>query len=97
VRTLSEAAAGAEALPREVANTLLYYQERLGGAGLQGAVVRSSRLPVDEAVTLLREPLGMTPEVLDPWAGLGGGEPPAGQLLAGALAAAKRGAERRAA
>ena len=40
---------------------------------------------------LLREPLGMTPVVLDPWAAFGGGEPQAGQLLAGALAAAGRG------
>lgn len=97
VRTLAEAAAGAEALQREVANTLLYYQERLGGAGLQGAAVRSTRMGVDAALELLREPLGTVPEALHPWAGLGEGEPAAGQALAGALAAARRGLQRRAA
>ena len=94
VRTLAEAAATPEALPREVGNTLLYYRERLGGPGLAGAVVRSAALPEKEAVSLLEEPLGLRPSVLEPWSGLGGGEAAAGQAVAGALAAALRGARR---
>ena len=94
VRTLAEAAATVEALPREVGNTLLYYRERLGGPGLAGAVVRSAALPGEEAASLLEEPLGLRPSVLEPWSGLGGGETAAGQAVAGALAAALRGARR---
>jgi hypothetical protein len=97
VRTLPEAAASPESLPREVANTLLYYKERLGGAELASACLRSARLPAAEAVALLEEPLGRRPMVLDPWAAFGGGEPGAGQLLASALAAAGRGITKRAA
>jgi Tfp pilus assembly PilM family ATPase len=94
VRTLADAAASPEALPREVGNTLLYYRERLGGPGLTAAVVRSAALPSEEAVSVLEEPLGLRPSVLEPWSGLGGGEPAAGQAVAGALAAALRGARR---
>ncbi len=90
VRTLPEVAAGPEALMREVANTLLYYRERLGGAGLAGAAVRSVALPPDEAAALLEEPLGLLPDVLDPWATLGGGDRRPGQAVAGAVAAALR-------
>ena len=94
VRTLPDVAATPEALPREVANTLLYYRERLGGAGLAGAAVRSVALPPDEAAELLEEPLGLRPAVLDPWATLGGGERRAGQAVAGAVAVALRAARR---
>jgi hypothetical protein len=94
-RTLAEAAATPEALPHEVATTLLYYRERMGGAGLAGAVVRSSRIPATEAVRLLEEPLGLRPAVLDGWGGLGGGDADSGQAIAGALAAALRGAGKR--
>jgi hypothetical protein len=94
VRTLPEAAAGPEALRHEVQNTLLYYRERLGGAGLGGASVRSAHLPVADAVALLAEPLGLTPTVLDPWSRLGTGDPSMGQAVAGALAASLRGTAR---
>jgi hypothetical protein len=94
VRTLPEAASQPDALGHEVANTLLYYRERLGGPGLAGAVVRSASVPAEVAVGLLSEPLGMTPSVLDPWASLGGGDRAVGQALAGALAAGLRGASR---
>lgn len=60
-----------ELVAREVANTVLYYRERLGGSGLAGALVRSAALDTQEAVALLAEPLGFAPEVLDPWAPLG--------------------------
>jgi hypothetical protein len=94
VRTLAAAASGPEALQHEVTNTLLYYRERLGGPGLAGAVVRSAAVPPEEAAALLGEALGLTPTVLDPWTALGGGERGAGQALAGAVAAALRGASR---
>ena len=96
-RTLPQAAATPDALPREVSNTLLYYQERLGGPGLARAFLRSAVLAGDEAAALLSEPLGMLPSELDPWAAFGGGERQAGQALASALAVAGRGGHRRAA
>ena len=77
---------GAEAVLREAANTVLYYRERLDGQGLLGASVRSALLPPEEAATLLREPLGLLPDVVDPWAALGGGDLSLGaQAMAGAL------------
>ena len=94
VRTLPDVAATPEALPREVANTLLYYRERLGGPGLAGASLRSVGVAPDEAAGLLEEALGLVPAVLDPWATLGGGEPRPGQAVAGAVASALRGARR---
>jgi hypothetical protein len=94
VRTLLDVAATPETLPREVANTLLYYGDRLGGVGLAGATVRSVRIPPDDAARLLEEPLGLVPTVLDPWATLGGGDLRPGQAVAAAVAAALRGAGR---
>ncbi|HEX9203676.1 MAG TPA: hypothetical protein VF964_06920, partial [Vicinamibacteria bacterium] len=86
IRTLV-GALGPEAVLREAANTVLYYRERLGEQGLAGAALRSAFLPPEEAVTLLREPLGLEPEVVDPWALLGGGHRSAvAQAMAGALA-----------
>ncbi len=82
-----------EPVVREAANTILYYRERLGGSGLAGAAVRSAVLPVDDAASLLAEPLGFAPEVLDPWAPLGvkhGGM--AAQAVAGAASCVLRGA-----
>ena len=77
---------GAEAVLREAANTVLYYRERLGGNGLMGASLRSALLPPEEAATLLREPLGLVADVVDPWAELGGGDQSLGaQAMAGAL------------
>lgn len=90
VRTLPEVAAAPKALVREVANTLLYYRERLGGAGLAGAALRSVALPPDEAAALLEESLGLLPTVLDPWATFGGGDRGPGQAVAGAVAATLR-------
>lgn len=84
VRMISDL--GAEAVVREAANTVLYYRERLAGTHLTAAVVRSAFLPPEEAATLLREPLGFAPEVLDPWGSLGGSDPgPGTQAMAGAL------------
>ncbi len=90
MRTLvGEPAAVPEQVVREAANTVLYYGERLGGAGLTGASVRSTRVPVADAVALLREPLGLVAQPLDPWAALGASVPPAESAsLAGAAACA---------
>jgi hypothetical protein len=80
------------AIAREVASTLLYHRERLGGAGLERAVVRSGKLPPHEAATLLAEPLGLRPAVLGAGASLG--EQTGGvegvQAMAGALACLAR-------
>jgi Tfp pilus assembly PilM family ATPase len=93
VRTLvGDFTASAEPVVREAANTILYYRERLAGAGLESASVRSAFLPPEAAAALLREPLGVEPRVLDPWAGLAPGDVgPATQALAGAAAALLRG------
>jgi hypothetical protein len=74
-RTLTgDVATRASEVAREVFNTVLYYRERLGGAGLAGATVCAGSIPPDEAVAILREPLGFDAEVLNPWGPL-----PAGQ------------------
>lgn len=90
MRTLvGEPASAPEQVVREVANTVLYYSERLGGTGLSGASVRSTRVPVADAVALLHEPLGLVAQALDPWAALGASVPPAESAsLAGAAACA---------
>jgi hypothetical protein len=89
VRTLSGPATTSPAeVAREVTNTILYYRERLGGAGLAGGFVRTVAVPPAEAVDALREPMGLEPEVLDPWKLLGAAGPggSASQLLAAAAA-----------
>ena len=90
IRTLVGGAASApDQVVREVANTVLYYRERLGGAGLAGASVRSARVPPTDAVAMLHEPLGLLPQALDPWAALGASAPADwSQPLAGAAACA---------
>jgi hypothetical protein len=85
VRTLA-GGLGAEAVAREVANTVLYYHEKLGGDGLAGAVLRSAHVPAEEAVVLLRDPIGFPPEIVDPGVRLGlDVESSAAQSLAGAV------------
>jgi Tfp pilus assembly PilM family ATPase len=88
LRTLAgEAAASEEEVTREVANTLLYYRERLGGTTLAQAMVRSALLPPERALKLLEGPLELTPELLEPWPALRSGDMgAAGQALAGAAA-----------
>jgi Tfp pilus assembly PilM family ATPase len=93
VRTLvGDFTSSADAVVREASNTVLYYRERLAGMGLVSAAIRSTFLPPEDAAALLREPLGVTAAVLDPWGGLAPGDVgPAGQALAGAAAALLRG------
>ena len=90
IRTLvGEAASAPDQVVREAANTVLYYRERLGGAGLAGASVRSARVPPADAVAMLHEPLGLLPQALDPWAALGASaNAESAQPLAGAAACA---------
>jgi len=92
VRTLtSEAASSPDDVAREAGNTVLYYRERLGGPGLAEVVLRSAALPAPEAVALLTKPLDLVPEVVDPWAWLGGVTPAAGaHAIAGAAASLAR-------
>lgn len=91
-RTIVGAPAASPAeVAREVSNTVLYYRERLGGAGLAATVLRSAFLPAAEAAALLTGTLGEPPAILDGLVGLKGAEPGgvASQLLAGAVASAR--------
>jgi Tfp pilus assembly PilM family ATPase len=84
-RTLSGAAvAEPSQVLREVENTVAYYRERLGGAALGAAVVRSASLPPADALRLLGAATGGPVQVLDPQ--LGRGAQGLGQELAGAAA-----------
>jgi hypothetical protein len=78
---------------REVANTVLYYRDRLKGSELAAAVIRSAWMPPAEAVALLEGALGVAPAVLDCLSGLRGGEGAgsgaAAQSLAGAVCCAR--------
>ena len=78
---------------REVANTVLYYRDRLSGTALAATVIRSAWLPAAETVALLEGPLGAPPAVLDCLSGLRGGEGAgsgvAAQALAGAVCCAR--------
>jgi len=86
VRTLAgPGVATPENVAREAAQTVLYYRDRLQGTQLVAASVRATALPPAEAVACLTEPLGLTPEPLDPWGALGAAAE-AGQALAGAAA-----------
>ena len=88
VRTLSGAAVASTAdVLREVASTLVYYRERLGGAGVTAAFVRSSVLPPEQAADALAAAVGFTPAVLDAWRGIAGAPAEAAQPLAAAAAA----------
>ena len=87
IRTLSGAAvASAEAVAREVAQTVLYYRERLGGSTLAQVVLRAGALSAEAASAALEEALGQRPEGLDPWGGFAQADPASGQALAGAAA-----------
>jgi hypothetical protein len=87
LRTLSGAAAAAPAeVIREVSSTLIYYRERLGGAGVTAAFVRCAAYGGEEAVAALGPVIGFAPTVLDAWTVLGGAPPEVAQTLAGAAA-----------
>jgi hypothetical protein len=88
VRTLTGApAAQPGEVAREVAHTVLYYRERLGGTNLQQAVLRCTVLPPDEAAAQLEPSLGLMPETLPVWEPLrAAGLKDAGQSLAAAAA-----------
>jgi hypothetical protein len=88
VRTLtSEAVSSPDDIAREAGNTVLYYRERLGGPGLAEVMLRSAALPAPEVVELLTRAIDLVPEVVDPWAWLGGATPAAGaHAIAGAAA-----------
>jgi hypothetical protein len=58
-------AASARHVAAELASTVLYYRNRLGGQGLERAVVRCSGDPAAERLALLEEPLGRVAEPLD--------------------------------
>jgi hypothetical protein len=87
LRTLSGATVASPAdVVREVSSTLIYYRERLGGAGITTAAVRSAVFPPDDAVDALGPVVGFVPAVLDAWGPYGGAPAEASQALAGAAA-----------
>jgi hypothetical protein len=87
LRTLSGAAvASAGEVAREVQSTLIYYRERLGGAGIDRASVRSAVIPAEDAASALASAVGFVPAVVDAWTALGGAPAEASQALAGAAA-----------
>jgi hypothetical protein len=92
VRTLTGApAAEPREVAREVAHTVLYYRERLGGTHLAQAVLRCTVLPPAEAAALLEPSVGFAPEILEPWEALReAGLRDAGQSLAAAAACLAR-------
>jgi hypothetical protein len=94
VRTLAgPGAAEPGNVAREAAQTVLYYRDRLQGAGLASAAVRVTGGTAAEASELLTEPFGLSPEILDAWGPLAAAAPgPAGQALAGAAASLLRSA-----
>ena len=86
-RTLTgTSASDPEQVVREATQTIIYYRERLGGEGIAHAVVRSVGVLPAEAVRILEQPLGVQPEILDPWGSLGAKEQELAQALAGAAA-----------
>ncbi|HLA78200.1 MAG TPA: hypothetical protein VJU18_11525 [Vicinamibacteria bacterium] len=88
VRTLTGASTLDPAeVSREVATTLLYHRERLGGAALGRVLLRSGVHPVAEVTPILAETLGFAPTPYDAWGRIEHGElGPAGHALAGAAA-----------
>jgi type IV pilus assembly protein PilM len=89
-RTLTGPVVSAPAeVAREAAQTLVYARERLGSPGLEQVVVRAAGIDEADAVSVLEGPLGVVPEIVDPWRALGTAGPgpgPAAQALAGAAA-----------
>ncbi len=72
---------------REVATTLLYHRERLGGSALGRVLLRSGARPAAEVAPILAGTLGFPPTAYDAWGRLKHGElGPAAQALAGAAA-----------
>ncbi len=84
-RTLSGVSAEPAQVLREVENTVVYHRERLGGAALGVAVLRSAALPPLDALRLLESSLGASVQLLDPQAP-GISAPALAQELAGAAA-----------
>lgn len=91
VRTLvGEPAASPEDVAHEVANTALYHRERLGGASIESAAVRSGYLPADEALAVVGGALGIEAQLLRPPLGLDEGPWASAQAVAGAAACVLR-------
>lgn len=68
VRTLTgDAAATTADVAREVASTLVYFRERLGGGSLEAAAVRSTAVPPQEAASTVAAALGVPPSAVNVW------------------------------
>ncbi len=84
--TLVEEASDSGVVVREIAKTLVYYREKLGGGELSEAVVRSTALAPAEAARALEEPLGFRPDILNPLEGFAAVDQESAQTVAGAAA-----------
>jgi hypothetical protein len=90
IRTLP-GESGPDAVARQAVGTLQFHEDRLGGGGLAGVLVRSAGCPGEEALAVLRRALGLEPRLLTPWAALGTTEAgEAAQAVAGAAASLLR-------
>jgi type IV pilus assembly protein PilM len=88
LRTLTgEPASQAADVSREIASTVLYHRERLGGTLLAGARVRCAVLPLAAMTALVSEAAGIAPAAVTAWgAGTWDGDASIHQALAGAAA-----------
>jgi type IV pilus assembly protein PilM len=85
IRTLVDEASDQDLVLREIAKTLTYYREKLGGKDLTETLVRSTALPPDEAVAALQH-LGLFPDILNPLERFGPLDGKSAQVVAGAAA-----------
>lgn len=80
-----------EAVARQATGTLQFHRDRLGGAGVAEAFVRSAAVPAAQAVAVLTRALDLEPRLVSPWAALGIGEHgDEAQAVAGAAACVLR-------
>lgn len=80
-----------EAVARLATGTLQFHRDRLGGAGIAEAFLRSAAVPGAQAVAVLARALGLEPRLVMPWAALGIGEHgDEAQAVAGAAACVLR-------
>jgi type IV pilus assembly protein PilM len=89
LRTLTgEPASRAADVAREIANTVLYYRERLAGSALAGVRIRSGVRPLAETAPLVAEAAGVGPAAVAAWGvpGWDGAEAALRETLAGAAA-----------
>jgi hypothetical protein len=93
LRTLSGAfTESAESVERELAATLTYHRERLGGGDLTRVCVRCAERDAASALATIARVVSVSPELIDPWGPLRAtGDGSLGQAVAGGAALLLRG------